>query len=197
MGINLLHLDEELSEKEVPEVGSVVGLVGRTAIPCVCEVPASVEALHGTMSASVVSGGVKWLSLYLVFLGRFMILAEPERKGSGGNGRVVTSAFLTRIQCDRDTLIPAGNSSPAKRLLLTHFSIDPEAQAPILFVANQQHNHISFGPFNRLSYQKSSMDLWFEDDSAAEHAYRVMKMKISRALAKRGSRLREKWAKDA
>jgi len=195
MGINLLRLDEEMSDKEMPEIGSVVGLVGRTAIPCVCEVPASCLALLSDKTASVVSDGVKWLSLYLVFLGRFMILAEPERKGSGGNGRVITAAFLTRIECERDVLPPAGSSSPARRLLVSHHSLD--SSPPGLFIAEEKMNQIEFGPFYRLTMHKSTLDVWFEDESAAEHAFGVMKAKLSRALAKRGSRFREKLARDS
>lgn len=194
MGVNLLRLDDEMSDKEMPEVGSVVGLVGRTAIPCVCEVPASCLDLLSDNNASVVSNGVKWLSLYLVFLGRFMILAEPERKGLGGNGRVITAAHLTRLDCERDALPPAGNSSPARRLLVTHHSLD--SQAPGLFLADKQNNQIAFGPFYRLALHKSTLDVWFEDENAAEHAMRVMNVKLSRAVAKRGNRLREKLAKD-
>lgn len=68
-------------DKGPPATGSVVGLVGRTAFPCVCEVPAVNAKLFTDEAACVVAEGVKWQSLYLVFLGRYMILAEPERGG--------------------------------------------------------------------------------------------------------------------
>lgn len=64
-----------------PAPGSVVGLVGHMAFPCVCEVPDVSESLFTTSSASLVAAGVKWQSLYLVFKGRYMILAEPEKDG--------------------------------------------------------------------------------------------------------------------
>lgn len=194
MGRNLLRLDEEMSEREIPAPGSVVGLVGRTAIPCVCEVPESSALLLADQAASVVSDGVKWLSLYLVFLGRYMILAEPERKGSGGNGRVISASHLTRLTLERDALPPSGSSSPARRLLATHVSLD--LQPPGLFLVEQMGDPKTFGPFDRLTRNKSTLDIWFEDEGAAEHAFRVMKVKLSRALAKRGNRLREKLAAD-
>ena len=75
----LLTADEDDRDNAKP--GSVVGLVGRTVIPCVCEVPESCAHLLTDETASVVSDGVKWQSLYLVFLGRHVILAEPERGG--------------------------------------------------------------------------------------------------------------------
>lgn len=82
---NMLGLDDDDRDKNPPTSGSVVGLVGRTAIPCVCEVPEASASLLTDEAASVVSDGVKWQSLYLVFLGRYMILAEPERGGYVGS----------------------------------------------------------------------------------------------------------------
>jgi hypothetical protein len=64
-----------------PHPGSVVGLVGHTAIPCVCEVPPTCAPLFSAAGAKVVSEGVTWQSLYLVILGRHLLLAEPERGG--------------------------------------------------------------------------------------------------------------------
>lgn len=68
-------------DRDQPQPGSVVGLVGRTAFPCVCEVPAANASLFADNVTSVVSEGVKWQSLYLVFLGGYMVLAEPEEGG--------------------------------------------------------------------------------------------------------------------
>lgn len=58
---------------------SVVSLIGRTAFPCVCEVPPSCAPLFSEVGAKVVSQGITWQSLYLVILGWNMVLAEPER----------------------------------------------------------------------------------------------------------------------
>jgi hypothetical protein len=74
-------LFEEEKKSTWPQTGSVVGLVGRTAIPCVCEVPAANACLFADGAPGVVSEGVTWQSLYLVILGSFMILAEPEKGG--------------------------------------------------------------------------------------------------------------------
>lgn len=193
LGKNLLRLDEEIS-KEIPQPGSVVGLVGRTAIPCVCEVPESCFALLTDETASVVSDGVKWLSLYVVFYSGYMILAEPERKGSGGNGRVVSACYLTSLSVERDQTPAAGSASPARRLLVVHRSLDEKP--PGLFLP-EKTAPISCGPFNRLDKYKSALDVWFEDENSAEHAYRVMSMKLGRAISKRGNRLREKLSADS
>jgi hypothetical protein len=64
-----------------PVSGSIVSLVGHAAFPCVCEVPDVSASLFSGTEASLVAAGVKWQSLYLVILGRFMILAEPEKEG--------------------------------------------------------------------------------------------------------------------
>jgi hypothetical protein len=60
--------------------GTVVSLVGHTAFPCVCEVPPSSAPLFSEAGAKVVSQGITWQSLYLVILGRNLVLAEPERR---------------------------------------------------------------------------------------------------------------------
>jgi hypothetical protein len=63
-----------------PVPGSTVVLVGRTAIPCVCEVPPSSASLFSAAGSKVISAGVTWQSLYLVLLGSHMILVEPDQK---------------------------------------------------------------------------------------------------------------------
>jgi hypothetical protein len=64
-----------------PVTGSIVSLVGHAAFPCVCEVPDISASLFSDTEASLVAAGVKWQSLYLVIVDRFMILAEPEKEG--------------------------------------------------------------------------------------------------------------------
>lgn len=50
-------------------------LSGRTAMPCVCE--ASSRESNSEGGAKMVVEGVTWQSLYLVFFGSYMVLAEP------------------------------------------------------------------------------------------------------------------------
>jgi hypothetical protein len=191
----LLHLDDEPREKESLQVGSVVGLVGRTAIPCVCEVSeASLSLLTGE-TASVVSDGVKWQSLYLVFLGRHMILAEPEKGGSGGNGRIVMACSLAKLSVQGDRNPQVTSASPARRLLVTHFSMD--GTTPGLFFAGNKRPPPTFGPFNRFTPLKSTLDIWFEDENAAEHALGVIESKLTRMKSKRGNLLREQFIQGA
>lgn len=94
------------------------------------------------------------------------------------------------LNVDRDMVSPADSSSPARRLLLSHYSYTSEM--PGLFLA-QEHltKDTSFGPFNRFHFHRSGLDVWFEDEHAAEHALRVIRGKIGKAKAKRGNRLRD------
>jgi hypothetical protein len=74
--------DEDRTGKKYVEAqpGMSLNLVGHTAFPCVCEVPPSSAPLFSEEGAKVVSQGITWQSLYLVILGRNLVLAEPERR---------------------------------------------------------------------------------------------------------------------
>lgn len=75
-------LFSDLFNQDTPPVsGSIVSLVGHAAFPCVCEVPDVSASLFSDTEASLVAAGVKWHSLYLVIVDRFMILVEPEKEG--------------------------------------------------------------------------------------------------------------------
>lgn len=71
--------DEETGLDD-PVTGSVVSFVGHTAIPCVCEAPPSSAPLFSNGGSKVVAEGITWQSLYLILLGRHLVLAEPERR---------------------------------------------------------------------------------------------------------------------
>jgi len=71
---------EALPSSKTPKPGTIVTLVGRSAFPCVCEVAAESANLFKDATSSVVADGVKWQSLYLVAIGRYMVLAEPEKR---------------------------------------------------------------------------------------------------------------------
>ena len=72
---NALTDAENPNSSERPLPGSIVGLSGRTAMPCVCEAPANSDLSEG--GAKMVVEGITWQSLYLVFFGSYMVLAEP------------------------------------------------------------------------------------------------------------------------
>ena len=171
-------------DSQHPQPGSVVGLVGRAAFPCVCEVSKDSSTLFTDKGACVVAEGIKWQSLYLVILGKYMILAEPEKGGSGGNGRVVSSCRLSCLRAEKDDP-PAGESaSPARRLLLSFASSSPTS--PGVFIPED----IPFGaPRNTVRLTRSRMDLWFEDETAAGHAFKVLSAKIMKARARRGHKI--------
>lgn len=65
---------------KTPVSGEVLTLIGRSAFPCVCEVSKASATLFKDVSSSVIADGVKWQSLYLVIIGRYMVLAEPEKR---------------------------------------------------------------------------------------------------------------------
>jgi len=180
-------------DKGLPEAGSVVGLVGRTAFPCVCEVPAANAKLFTEEAACVVAEGVKWQSLYLVFLGRYMVLAEPEKGGSGGNGRIITACSLSKLNVENDVQNESSDS-PARRLLLSHEWF--EKMPPSLFLLEEKPCDKLLGPFARVQSYRSCMDLWFEDENAADRAYKIIDTKLKKAKSRRGNRIREKFSGD-
>jgi len=176
-------------ETKCPSSGSIVGLVGRAAFPCVCEVAEECDALFTDKAACVIAEGVKWQSLYLVLLGKYLILAEPEKGGSGGNGRVVTACRLSCLHVEKDNPPSVESASPARRLLLTHSS--PNLKPPSVFIQEPSENKQQKTKHNSLNMNGSRMDLWFEDSLTAGHAYKVLSTKIIRSRARRGNKIRE------
>ncbi|KAK1738504.1 protein CLEC16A [Skeletonema marinoi] len=183
----------ETGKVDAPTHGSVVGLIGKAAFPCVCEVSSSFSYLF-TGRSSVLSEGIQWQSLYLVVVGKWAVLAEPERGGTGGEGRVITSCRLSCLALRRDTSSQANNNSPARRLLVAHASLDPHLPALFSLDASSSRRSNSrrgpsLGP-DGLRLTRSRMDLWFEDSNAAGHAYKVLSSKIAKARAKRGGNIK-------
>jgi len=190
------------SASAVPPHGSPVGLVGKAAFPCVCEVSPPFSSLF-TGRTCISNEGVRWQSLYLVVSGRWAVLAEPGHGGTGGEGRVVTACRLACLAVKKDGNL-ANNRTPARRLLLVHASLDP--RPPSLFVADGGSSSASTrancraggggdsgGPNlgrDGLRLTRSRLDLWFEDANAAGHACRVLSAKIAKARARRGVRIR-------
>jgi len=174
-----------------PKPGSLVGLIGRAAFPCVCEVSPDAASLFTDKGSCVIAEGIKWQSLYLVILGKYMILAEPERSGSGGNGRVVSSCRLTCLRAEKDDPPTEESQSPARRLLLSYASSD--RIHPVLFTPEDV-------PFratrNTVRLTRSRMDVWFEDEKAAGHAFKVLSARITKARSRRGHRLSDVLIKE-
>lgn len=181
-------LDEESDTKSSdsrPSHGTIVGLVGKPAFPCVCEVSPSFVSLF-TGRTCISNEGIQWQSLYLVVVGRYGIFAEPNSSGAGGKGRVITAFRLACLAVKKDTTSLANNKTPARRLLLAHASLDPNP--PALFVAETRSKE----PRNRdgLRFTRSRMDLWFEDANAANHACKILSGKVIKARAKRGGKIK-------
>jgi hypothetical protein len=166
--------------------GTVVSLIGQTALPCVCEVPPSSAPLFSEAGAKVVSQGITWQSLYLVLLGRNFVLAEPERRSSG-DGRVVTCCKLERVSIEVDSM-HVSNDTSARRLIVSHDG--PDLDPPGLFLFEEAPvPRKDEGPFNRMKLLRSRLDVWFEDSQAVELAQVKANGKIEDAKVYRGKRL--------
>jgi hypothetical protein len=182
------HSEDSKKDDAAPAHGSVVTLVGKSAFPCVCEISPTYASLF-TGRTCVSNEGVQWQSLYLVVVGKYAVLAEPERGGSGGEGRVITSCKLACLAVKKDTTVLANNNTPARRLLLQHSSLDN--QPPPLFSTDSSST--TKGQLigtQGLRLTHSRMDLWFEDSNAAGQAWKALAAKIAKARAKRGSKIR-------
>lgn len=176
---------EDAATSDGPVRGSIVALAGRTAMPCVCEAPASTVSANENGTKMVVEG-ITWQSLYLVFFGTHLVLAEPAA-GSAGSGRVVTSCPLSRITVARDPNPPADPNSPARRLLMAYKWFDTEN--PSLFVCDDKPKVEGYGPFNKSRLWRSKLDVWFEDSGSAAHAYHSIQFQIDKAKTLRGDRI--------
>lgn len=62
------------------------------------------------------------------------------------------------------------------------FDTDP----PALFVYDERPKLEGHGPFNRLRLWRSKLDIWFEDEGAAAHAYHSIHFQIDQAKTLRG-----------
>ena len=178
----------------MPQTGSVVQLVGKTAFPCVCEVNKESNSLFTDGEAGVISDGITWQSLWMVLMGKYMILAEPVKNDSGGNGRVITSCPLCCITVEKDDSADILQStSPARRLLMTHFS--PDITPPGLFIIDTSDRDQLVNN-DDVQVTRSVMDLWFEDSNAAAKSLKALNSKIVKARSRRGHKIREALAQD-
>lgn len=177
--------DESL-EKELPASGSAIDLTGNLLLPCVCEAPAALAHLFAASSSGVVSEGVTWQSLYVVITGSYLILAQPQLVEGSTKGRIITSCLLERLSVEKDEV--AGDAGPpARRLLLLHKWFNPKP--PTFFVFDAKPEYEIYGPFIRAKPFTSNLDVWFEDQSTSDHAFRVLTSQMFAAKAKRGSRV--------
>lgn len=177
-------------DSDIPQTGSIVELVGKTAFPCVYEVTKETNPLFTDGEASVISDGIKWQSLWMVLIEKYMILAEPISKDSGGHGRVLTSYPLCCIAAERDDSVDILQSTtPARRLLLSHYSSD--TKPPKLFVIDATTDQDPIVDNNKVRIIRSVMDLWFEDTNAAAKALKALTSKITKARSIRGHKIME------
>lgn len=122
----------------------------------------------------------------------FVFLRLCLRHRSGGNGRVVTSCELAQVRVEKDPIPSSGSVSSARRLLISYIGFD--SKPPGLFEISERPIEKFLGPFVHLQVFLSFLDVWFEDERAADQAYSAMSFKIAEAKSKRGNRLRAKFA---
>ena len=167
--------------------GSPIRIDGRPAIPCVCEIPATAARLFDhDGQAPVVSEGVTWQSMFITFVEGFAVFVQPTQ-GDGYDGRVIVACPLERMLTTRDPL--PDPSSPARRLILSHDWVD--SLPPQLFLFNEAPKKETFGPFAKLTMNRSTLDVWFEDDKMMEHALYILMTETFKAKSSRGRRLRK------
>jgi Uncharacterised conserved protein len=174
----------------MPEGGSIVHLAGSPAIPCVCEAPASLTHLFYGDTTGVVAEGVTWQSLYLVFRDAYLLFAQPIPGGAGSDGRVIAACLLERLEVSRDDISSAeAGSSPARRLLLTYKWFD--MGSPPLFLFDELPKQTEVGPFLRIEYFASRLDVWFENQRAAGYAFGTISSHVFAAKSQRGRRVKD------
>ena len=127
--------------------------------------------------------------LLIFFFRQFLCL--PFR--SGGNGRIITACSLSKLNVENDVQNESSDS-PARRLLLSHEWF--EKMPPSLFLLEEKPCDKLLGPFARVQSYRSCMDLWFEDENAADRAYKIIDTKLKKAKSRRGNRIREKFSGD-
>jgi len=171
------------SDNGQPESHSFVDLVGGPAIPCVIEAAESAAHLFTDEASGVIAEGVTWQSLYLVFIGHFLVFAVPLPDGTGTVGRVITACNLERITLEYDTTVPEDGSA-ARRISLNHkwFDADP----PPLFLFDTMPEYEEYGNFVRIKPFTSRLDVWFENERAASYGYGELCSQIFKAKAHRG-----------
>ena len=175
------------TEKQLVQPGSRVHLVGCPALACVCEAPASLAALLSEAGSGVVAEGISWQSLYLVIHEGSLIFAQPLQGEMGGDGRVISACPLERVWIEQDSMPDA--ASPARRLLLSHSSF--EMEPPSLFLFDTIPEPEKDGPFFKVKPKTSRLDVWFEDQRAADNAFSCLSSEIFQAKSQRGQRLQE------
>jgi hypothetical protein len=181
-----LLMDPVRGEK-LPSNGAVLHLAGKKAIPCVCEAPSELAYLFLDANTGVQAEGVTWQSLYLVFHGDALILAQPLPQDVSGNGRVISACYTECLHVGQDTS-GAPSPSAARRLFISHKSW--EAVAPPLFLFDEPPLPApTIGPFKRVHPYTSRLDVWLEHQRAADLAYRTLATEIFQAKSMRGRRV--------
>lgn len=179
-------LFSEQSDIGKPASQSFVDLVDCPAIPCVIEAPESAAYLFTDETNGIVAEGITWQSLYLVFVGHFLVFAVPLPDGTGMVGRVISSCNMERIKLEYDDTVPEDGAA-ARRISLNYkwFDISP----PPLFLFDALPEYVEHGPFVRTKPFTSRLDVWFENERAASYAYGELCIQLFKAKAQRGRRL--------
>lgn len=174
-------------EVTLPTNGTILALAGKKAIPCVCEAPSELAHLFLDANTGVQAEGVTWQSLYLVFDGDMLILAQVLPDGSAGDGRVISACYTEYLSIGEDTS-GALNPSAARRLFVSHTGWDTAAP-PLFLFDDPPPPRATVGPFEKVQPYTSRLDVWFEHQRAADLAYRILTTQVFQAKAMRGRRV--------
>jgi hypothetical protein len=172
---------------KLPMPLSEINLANCDLLPCVCEAPASSAHLFADDVSGVVAEGVTWQSLYIVFVDECLVFAQPIPGQTGGIGRVISSCGLAQVIVQVDPG-PIQQGGPARRLLLSHKWFD-KTPPPLFLFDNFPEPVKESPPYVHVKTYTSRLDVWFEHQRAADHAFRTLTNKIFQAKVQRGVRL--------
>jgi hypothetical protein len=171
----------------LPSRSSSIDLSSCDLLPCVCEAPASAAHLFADENSGIISEGVTWQSLYIVFVGEYLVFAQPIPGQSGGIGRVISTCGLAQLIVQTDSE-PVQQGGPARRLLFSHKWFD-RTPPPLFLYDNIPDPLIESTPFVNVKTYVSRLDVWFEHQRAADHAFKTLNKRVFEAKANRGCRL--------
>lgn len=179
------QLDESFTEE-----GSTINLDEIPFLACVCEVAATFSRLFSVGDAGVIDEGVRWQSLFLACVNEMLLIVHPQpgTVDVAHQGIVVSTCPLDGLTVRSDNMAPEGGSS-ARRLILSFAGYD--TSPPLLFLFDSLPQYDKLGPFDVTKPFRSSLDVWFEDQNAANLALSLLTTATFRAKAERGRRITE------
>ena len=95
---------------------------------------------------------------------------------------------MERLAVQNDTSEIHGTSA-ARRLIVAHEGLGSDP--PGLFLMEEPTTVDDVGPFLPVKHWRSSLDIWFEDERAVQHAFEMLKREVAASKGRRGTRIRQ------